>query len=290
MKNLLVISFCCLLFSCKAITVPVIKKVDSLNIESIENSRVNFSLILTVENSNSLSISGKDLLFEITHQNILIGLGTCSSDFELKANSVSQIPMDVVLNIDSIPENLRLNLFEMDSILLDIQMSFQGKLGMKHHKSSEFLLPILMIQDAIIESYFSSSSIKLDELTLISGTSTQSIFKGEISFLNSLPERIEMYHSEISIYSDNKKSSMIGILEISDTIAINSNENVVIPCKISIDNIKAIGIGLGKMMSGNLDYYANGPAQIQMIEKQFKIPISIHFTYNPMTGKITILN
>lgn len=289
MRNLISILFCGTLLSCQAITLPVIKKVDSLKIEYIDNSQANFDLILSIENLNRLSISGKDLSFHIIYQNVIIGSGKCPDDFELSSDAISQVPAQMVLYLDSIPENLRLKLFEMDSIPLEIQLGFQGNLGMKHQKESEFILPILMVQDAIIHSYISSSEINLSELSLSSSNASTSLFTGKCSFLNTLPADIHLQSSEINIYSDLKKTAKVGSLEISDTIAIRHDELVTIPCSMTLDNIKAMSISLGKILSGSLDFYAIGPAQIEMLGKAYKIPVSVHFSYNPMTSKITIL-
>jgi len=289
MKHFLFFFFCCLLLSCQAITVPVIKKVDSLKIESIENTQAHIEMILSIENPNGISIEGKDLRFDILYQNVLIGSGTCPESFELKNKVTSQVPAQMTLFIDSIPEQLRMKLFEMDSILLNVQLSFQGKLGLKHHKESEFKLPVLMLQDAILQSYMPASGIKLDELTLTSSSSSQSIFSGKCSFFNSLPADIQVFHSDIKIYSDRKKTTKVGQLILNDTISVVSDQTNFIPCKILIDNFKAMSVGIGKMMNGSLDFYAIGPVQIQMLNKEFKIPLSIHFSYNPMTGKVIIL-
>jgi LEA14-like dessication related protein len=289
MKNLIAILFSFALASCQAFTTPVIKKVDSLKFESIENTKVNFDLILSIENLNGFSITGKDLNYSIFYQNVIVGSGKCPNDFELTNNKISSVPAEMVVYLDSIPEKLRLNLFEMDSMPLEIQLGFQGKFGIKHQNQSKFKLPVKMVQDAIIQSYISSSGIKLKELSLISTNASTSQFKGKCTFLNTLPAEILLQSSEIQIYSDNKKTAKVGRLEISDTIAISRNELMEVQCGITVDNIKAIGIGLSKIMTGSLDFYAIGPAKIEMLGKEYNIPIAIHFAYNPMTGSITIL-
>lgn len=289
MRVLSFILFTSLLFSCQAITVPVIKRIDSLKLESIDNAQANLMMTLTIENSNSFSISGNDLSFKILYQEMSIGSGFCPMEFELKSNTEVQLDANMIIYIDSIPENLRMALFEMDSILLTVQLNYQGKLGLKHQKETEVKIPMMMIQDAVIQSYLPTSGIKLDELTLTSSSTTQSVFSGNCTFLNTLPANITVLQSDINIYSDLNKSTKVGKLIMNDTISIVSGQTNNIPCKIDVDNFKAMSIGLGKMMNGSLDFYAIGPVHFEMMGNDYKIPLAIHFSYNPVTSKITIL-
>lgn len=289
MRNLISFLFCCSLVSCHAITIPVIKRIDSLKLESIDNGQANLIMTLTIENSNSFSISGKDLSFKILYKEVSIGSGFCPMEFELKSKSVSRLEANMILYIDSIPENFRMGLFEMDSISLNVHLSYQGKFGLKQQKESEVKLSMVMIQDAVIQSYLPTSGIKLDGLTLTSSSTTQSVFSGNCTFLNTLPANITILQSDINIYSDLNKTSKVGKLKMIDSISIITGQANNIPCSIYVDNFKAMSIGLGKMMNGSLDFYAIGPVQIEMLGKAYKIPVSVHFSYNPMTSKITIL-
>jgi hypothetical protein len=182
-----------------------------------------------------------------------------------------------------------MELFEMDSITLNVHMSYKGKFGLKHQKESEVKLSLMMIQDAVIQSYLPTSGIKLDDLTLTSSSSSQSVFSGNCKFLNTLPADITVLQSDINIYSDLNKSTKVGKLIMKDTISVISGQANNIPCRIDVDNFKAMSVGLGKMMNGSLDFYAIGPVHFKMIGNDYKIPLAIHFSYNPLTSKITIL-
>jgi hypothetical protein len=246
-------------------------------------------MTLTIENSNSFSIAGNDLSFKIFYKEVSIGSGLCPMEFELTSKSVSSVEANMTLYIDSIPENLRMELFEMDSITLNVHMSYKGKFGLKHQKESEVKLSLMMIQDAVIQSYLPTSGIKLDDLTLTSSSSSQSVFSGNCKFLNTLPADITVLQSDINIYSDLNKSTKVGKLIMKDTISVISGQANNIPCRIDVDNFKAMSVGLGKMMNGSLDFYAIGPVHFKMIGNDYKIPLAIHFSYNPLTSKITIL-
>jgi hypothetical protein len=53
--------------------------------------------------------------------------------------------------------------------------------------------------------------------------------------------------------------------------------------------MKAMSSGFGKMLSGSLDYYAMGPMHLNLNELEFKVPVSVHFSFNPLTGKVIVL-
>ena len=87
---------------------------------------------LTIENTNVFDISGKDLKISIFYNKFNLGTGNCNENFKLDSKSISPIKIDFKLYLDSIPDKLRMKLFEMDSIPLKMQLSFKGSLGIKH--------------------------------------------------------------------------------------------------------------------------------------------------------------
>ena len=64
----------------------------------------------------------------------------------------------------------------------------------------------------------------------------------------------------------------------------------ILNCQIFVDNMKAFSTGFGKVLTGNIDYYAIGPIHISINKNEFKLPLSIHFSYNPLSGKLIILD
>ena len=279
-----------LLNACNAITVPVIKSVDSVQINSIEGNLVSLKAYLSIENTNQFTISGKELKFNLLYQNISIGTGVCNEKFELKSNSLSQLGTDMLFYLDSIPETLRMGLFEMDSIPINIQISFKGKLGIKHSHTSEFSLPMSMLESALMNNFLSSSEIKLQNLKLESITQTTSKFIGDLSFNNKLPFDFDVIDSEVFVYPEKKSDIRIGDLNLDDSIHIKKDEMSILNCQIFVDNIKAFSTGFGKVLTGNINYYAIGPIHISINKNEFKLPLSIHFSYNPLSGKLIILD
>ena len=286
----LVIIFLFTINSCSAINIPVVQSIDSIRIISIEGNTVNLESVVSLENTNSFSISGKELEFKLFYQNSLIGTGSSLDDFELKSKSSNQLKTNMFFYLDSIPESLRMTLFQLDSIPINMNVSFQGKLGIKHQHNSEFKVPMSQLQDALLSSFIGSSNINLTDLKLESATQTQSKFAGMLVFNNSLPMDFEFVNSDVFIYPSISSKVKIGDVEMQDSIFIKRGSEAKIECKMNVDNLKAMSSGFGKILTGVLDYYAIGPVLIMFQDKEYKLPLLLHFSYNPISGKILILD
>jgi hypothetical protein len=181
-------------------------------------------------------------------------------------------------------------LFELDSIPIHMIVLFQGKLGIKHQHNSEFKVAMSQLQDALLSSFIGSSNINLTDLKLESATQTQSKFAGMLVFNNSLPMDFEFVNSDVFIYPSISSKVKIGDVEMQDSIFIKRGSEVKIQCKMNVDNLKAMSSGFGKILTGVLDYYAIGPVLIMFQDKEYKFPLLLHFSYNPISGKILILD
>jgi hypothetical protein len=207
----------------------------------------------------------------------------------LNSKSTNPIKIDFKLYLDSIPDNLRMKLFEMDSIPLNMQLSFKGKLGIKHKKEGEFNLKFNELQSALINSYFTDEEIELKEMKVESSTIMNTKFSAILMVKNKIPIDLNIKNSEIKIYDQKKEGTNIGIVEIKKDLKIEKETISQIPSKFNIDNNKAAATGFGKVLSGQLDYYAIGNILLTMNDLDFKVPISLHFIYYPLSNKVKII-
>jgi LEA14-like dessication related protein len=277
------------LYSCSAVTAPTIRSIDSIRIESVDDGIVILKAHVTLENPNRISISGKDLHFGLFYKNTSLGTGKCDEAFELNAKASTPLVLDIEMNLDSIPGSLRMGLFEMDSIPLKVKLAFQGKLGFEYTHSGEFKLSMEKLQSALINQYFNESGFEMKDIKLESTNQSKSMFKGNISFSNKLPFDIQILGSEVFVFSERSGGVNVGRFDLADSLIIKKEETLLIPCIITVDNMKAMSSGFGKMLSGSLDYYAMGPMHLNLNELEFKVPVSVHFSFNPLTGKVIIL-
>jgi len=278
-----------ILNSCAAITAPTIKSLDSIRVVSVDEGNVILKAHVTLENPNRISISGKDLHFGLFYNNTSLGTGKCDEAFELNAKASTPLVLDIEMNLDSIPGSLRMGLFEMDSIPLKVKLAFQGKLGFEYTHSGEFKLSMEKLQSALINQYFNESGFEMKDIKLESTNQSKSMFKGNISFSNKLPFDIQILGSEVFVFSERSGGVNVGRFDLADSLIIKKEETLLIPCIITVDNMKAMSSGFGKMLSGSLDYYAMGPMHLNLNELEFKVPVSVHFSFNPLTGKVIIL-
>lgn len=277
------------IISFSAIEVPKIKSIDSLKVKNDENNILTLTSNLTIENTNGFDISGKDLKISIFYNKFNLGIGNCNENFMLNSKSTNPIKIDFKLYLDSIPDNLRMKLFEMDSIPLNMQLSFKGKLGIKHKKEGEFNLKFNELQSALINSYFSDEEIELKEMKVESSTIMNTKFSAILMVKNKIPIDLNIKNSEIKIYDQKKEGTNIGIVEIKKDLKIEKETISQIPSKFNIDNNKAAATGFGKVLSGQLDYYAIGNILLTMNNLDFKVPISLHFIYYPLSNKVKII-
>ncbi len=275
--------------SCNAITVPRIVSIDSINLTNDENNVLSLESSVSIENANRIDIAGKDLKFNVYYQNSNLGSGICDEKFNLDSKAITPIPINFELFLDSIPEDLRMKLFEMDSIPLTMQISFQGKLGMHHSKEGEFYLKLSEIQSALISSYMSNSGFDLKDLKMESTNMNTTKFSGNLSFENKLPFSLTIKNSDVYIFNLRKGGVKVGDVDITDNLIIEKDSTAAIPSKMIVDNLKAASTGFGKVLSGNLDYFAIGNVLVTIHELDFKIPIDVHFVYYPLSGKVKIL-
>ncbi|MEY3049413.1 MAG: hypothetical protein RL365_1451 [Bacteroidota bacterium] len=278
-----------ILNSCAAITAPTIKSLDSIRVVSVDEGNVILKAHVTIENPNRITISGKELSFGLFYEHTSLGYGTCDEAFELKAKGDTPLVLDIEMNLDSIPSSLRMGLFEMDSIPLKVKLAFQGKLGLEHSHHGEFKLSMEKLQSALINQYFNESGFEMKDIKLESTNQSKSIFKGNISFSNKLPFDIQILGSDVFVFSERSGGVNVGRFDLADSFIIKKEETLLIPCIITVDNMKAMSSGFGKMLSGSLDYYAMGPMHLNLNELEFKVPVSVHFSFNPLTGKVIIL-
>ena len=277
------------IISFSAIDVPKIKSIDSLKVKNDENNILTLTSNLTIENTNGFDISGKDLKISIFYNKFNLGIGNCNENFKLDSKSISPIKIEFKLYLDSIPDNLRMKLFEMDSIPLNMQLSFKGKLGIKHKREGEFNLKFNELQSALINSYFSDEEIELKEMKVESSTIMNTKFSAILMVKNKIPLDLIIKNSEINIFDQKKEGTNIGIVEIKKDLKIEKETISQIPSKFNIDNNKAAAIGFGKVLSGQLDYYAIGNISLTMNDLDFKVPISLHFIYYPLSNKVKII-
>lgn len=277
------------IISFSAIEVPKIKSIDSLKVKNDENNILTLTSNLTIENTNGFDISGKDLKISIFYNKFNLGIGNCNENFKLDSKSISPIKIDFKLYLDSIPDNLRMKLFEMDSITLNMQLSFKGKLGIKHKKEGEFNLKFNELQSALINSYFSDEEIELKEMKVESSTIMNTKFSAILMVKNKIPIDLNIKNSEIKIFDQKKEGTNIGIVEIKKDLKIEKETISQIPSKFNIDNNKAAATGFGKVLSGQLDYYAIGNILLTMNDLDFKVPINLHFIYYPLSNKVKII-
>jgi len=277
------------IISFSAIEVPKIKSIDSLKVKKDEGNILTLTSNLTIENTNGFDISGKDLKISIFYNKYNLGIGNCNENFKLDSKSISPIKIDFKLYLDSIPDNLRMKLFEMDSIPLNMQLSFKGKLGVKHKKEGEFNLKFNELQSALINSYFSDEDIELKEMKVESSTIMNTKFSAILMFKNKIPIDLMIKNSEIQIFDQKKEGTNIGIVEIKKDLKIEKETISQIPSKFNIDNNKAATTGFPKVLSGQLDYYAVGNILMTMKDLDFKVPISLHFIYYPLSNKVKII-
>ena len=277
------------IISFSAIDVPKIKSIDSLKVKNDENNILTLTSNLTIENTNGFDISGKDLKISIFYNKFNLGVGNCNENFKLDSKSISPIKIEFKLYLDSIPDNLRMKLFEMDSIPLNMQLSFKGKLGIKHKREGEFNLKFNELQSALINSYFSDEEIELKEMKVESSTIMNTKFSAILMVKNKIPLDLIIKNSEINIFDQKKEGTNIGIVEIKKDLKIEKETISQIPSKFNIDNNKAAATGFGKVLSGQLDYYAIGNILLTMNDLDFKVPINLHFIYYPLSNKVKII-
>lgn len=275
--------------SCGAITAPSIKSLDSVRLVSVDDGMIVLKAQVTLENPNKITISGKELMFSVFYENTNLGKGWCPDAFELKGKELTPIQLDMELYLDSLPESLRMGLFEMDSIPLNMKLSFQGKLGVQHSRNGAFKLPMDKLQSALVNQYFSNSGFEMKDLKLASTNATNSVLKGNFSITNTLPFDVNILHSEVFVYSQKSQGVNVGEVKIADSISVKQGETILIPATINIDNMKAMSSGFGKILTGSLDYFAMGPFHVSLNDLTFKVPLAVHFSFNPLTGKVIIL-
>lgn len=278
-----------LLSSCNAITIPRIVSIDKFQLTNDENNILSLESTVSIENTNRIDIAGKDLKFNIFFQYSKLGTGICDEKFNLNSKAVTPVSINFQLFLDSIPEDLRMKLFEMDSIPLVMQISFQGRLGMHHSKEGEFYLKISDLQSALISSYLSNSGFDFKDLKVESTSMNATKFSGSLIIQNKLPLSLIVKKSEVYIYNLRKGGVRVGDVDVAENLNIEKDSTANIPTKMNVDNLKAVSTGFGKVLSGSFDYYAIGNVLVTIHELDFKIPIDIHFIYYPLSGKVKIL-
>jgi LEA14-like dessication related protein len=277
------------LITFSAIEVPKIKSIDSLKLKNDDNNILTLISNVTIENTNVFDISGKDLKILIFYDKFNLGIGQCDESFRLDSKSTSPIKINIKLYLDSIPENLRMKLFEMDSIPLKMKLSFKGSLGIKHKQDGEFNLKISDLQSALINSYFSDEEIELKDMKVESSTMMTTKFGATLMINNKIPLDLLIKSSEISIFDLKKGGTKIGLVEMNKDLKIEKNTISQIPSKFIIDNNKAAVSGFGKALSGYFDYFAIGNILLTMHDLDFKVPINLHFVYYPLSNKVKII-
>lgn len=272
-----------------AIEVPKIKSIDSLKLKNDENNILTLTSNVTIENINGFDISGKDLKIAIYYNKYNLGLGQCDENFKLESKSTSPVKIDIQLYLDSIPENLRMKLFEMDSIPLKMQLSFKGTLGIKHKQDGDFNLKFSDLQSALINSYFSDEEIELKDMKVESSTMMTTKFGAILTIKNKFPIDLLIKSTEINIFDIKKGGTKIGLVDMGKDLKIEKDTISQIPSKFIIDNNKAAATGFGKVLSGYFDYYAIGNILLTMHDLDFKVPINLHFVYYPLSNKVKII-
>lgn len=289
MQHFYTLLFLVVLSSCNAITPPGISSLDSILILSEENGKISTRVSVTLENSNKFKISGRDLIVEVYFRGAMLGQGMLPESFELKAKELTPVSLGMQLFLDSIPDSLRLGLFRMDSIPLTMSLTFQGKLGLEHSGKIAFNLPMDKLQSALVQQYFLNSGFEIKDLKLESTNQYFSIFKGNLWFINTLPFDINILNSEVFVYDQRRNGVNVGQVIIADSLIIKQGEKVLIPTTINVDNMKALSSGFGKILTGALDYFVIGPVHVLLKELPFKVPLAVHFSYNPLNGRVIIL-
>jgi LEA14-like dessication related protein len=269
---------------------PEFKGINKFSLNSVDNGVCNSDVSFNVLNKNWFSLKGTELHSEVYYKERLIAIGYSSESIKLPKKEMSIFSMKVDFFLDSLNEDLR-ELLMNDSIDLKVKMS--GKFTLFNMKK-EMEFPVSLASkefvDNIISDLMSDEGIQTEVLRLKQVGIEYSLFDVGFRFSNKLPFDLTLKEIRTSVFADAALNQKVADWRIKSGILIKESDSKLIQGEARINNVKSAFTGFIKVVSGNLDYYMNGYALIEIDEREIRIPLRQHFKVKPLSKDVEIID
>jgi LEA14-like dessication related protein len=274
----------------QTIKYPEFQSIKKFKIVSFHDGICNVNADFEIFNNNWFSVQGNSIHSEVYYKGRLIAIGSNDQKVKLPKNDVSLISMNIDFFLDSLTEDLR-ELFMKDSIELSVKVS--GKFSFLNIKK-EMDFPITIssgeFAENMIGDLMNKEGIKTEFLKLKDVGIEYSYFDVGFRIQNKLPFDLTVKEIRSPIFADRALSQKVADWLIISGVEIESGNSQVIKGEAMIHNAKSAFTGLIKVVSGNLDYYMNGYALVQIEDREIRIPLRQHFKVKPLSREVEIIN
>jgi len=144
--------------------------------------------------------------------------------------------------------------------------------------------------DNMISDLMSEEGIQTEILQLKEVGVEYSLFDVGFRFTNKLPFDLTLKEIRSSVFADASLNQKVADWIIKSGKDIKEGGSELIQGEARINNAKSAFTGLIKVMSGNLDYYLNGYALVEIDGREIRIPLRQHFKVKPLSKEVEIID
>jgi LEA14-like dessication related protein len=274
----------------QTISYPEFKGINKFSMNSIEDGVCSSDVSFNVYNENWFSLKGNEIHSEVYYKERLVAIGYSSESIKLPKKEMTIVSMKVDFFLDSLKEDLR-ELLMNDSIDFNVKVS--GKFSLFNVKK-EMLFPVSLASkefvDNMISDLMSEEGIQTEVLRLKEVGIEYSLFEVGFRFSNKLPFDLTLKEIRTSVFADASLNQKVADWIIKSGIIIKESDSKLIQGEARINNVKSVFTGLIKVVSGNLDYYMNGYALIEIDDREIRIPLRQHFKVKPLSKEVEIID
>mgnify|MGYP000040892691 CR=1 FL=1 len=274
----------------QTIRYPEFKGINQFTLNSVENGVCSADVDFNVYNDNWFSFKGKEIHSEVYYKEKLVAIGFNEDEFKLPKKEQSVISMNVDFFLDSLRDDLK-EILMKDSLHLSVKVS--GKFSFFNVKK-EMIFPVSISSeefvDNMISDLMSEEGIQTEILQLKEVGVEYSLFDVGFRFTNKLPFDLTLKEIRSSVFADASLNQKVADWIIKSGKDIKEGGSELIQGEARINNAKSAFTGLIKVMSGNLDYYLNGYALVEIDGREIRIPLRQHFKVKPLSKEVEIID
>ncbi len=280
--------FIATLFGFHTFEKPAFAGVQSVDFVSMDSGVFTGRASLRIENKNYISISGKDIAFNMYYKNHLIAKGGSTEEVKLVKKSISNLPIAFQFYIDSVVDDLN-DLLLYDSIKMEAHLTGKFTLfNFQVHDKMEVWVNTKELIDGIVKNTISKTALTLKEVKLLEITPMATHLSLMFEFVNNLPVAFTVDTMNLDVFADRMCLLNVGKCKLPAHLRMPVNASEKINSEVLIDNLNLGLAGIAKVLSGSLDYFISGAAVLSVDARTFKIPLKQHIVIHPMTQSIDI--
>jgi LEA14-like dessication related protein len=274
----------------QTIKYPQFEKLNSFNLNSLENGSLKADVSILVRNDNWFSFNTKELKLQICYREKIIAVGTSLESQKFNKKSSFNLPVSLNFYLDSLGEDFR-DILSKDSILLDVKVN--GKFTFLNVNSSAGIQSWIKtndIVDAIVQKTMGEEGISLESTKIIDLGINNTDIQLNTKIKNKFPFELKIVNLNYSVYADEAKTLKIAKSDVNINKIVLKNSEEIISTIVQINNLEASISGISKIFGRKVDYFINGYALVEIDNKELKIPVEQHIILNPFTKTITIID